>query len=144
MRPETYVRHFIIGVIFAILYIFIFSPTARWELIVTAGMFGALIPDLDPEWKLKYKHSAGSVILHGFVIPLIITLLFPQNTLIGAFFFGYFSHMVADLDKPDKHWQYVKDRGLVLLIWLFSVFILTQVFGVSLHTAISFLQQGKV
>jgi hypothetical protein len=140
MKPETYLRHFIVGLIFAILYNFIFSPAERWELIVVAAMAGALIPDMDPNWRLKYKRTISDTILHGFAIPLVITFVFPQNILVGAFFFGYFSHIVADLDKPGKHWQYVKNRGIVLVIWISSVFVLTQMFGVSLITAIEFLR----
>lgn len=142
MRLETHVVHAIVGLIFGALFVFITEPLQPWLLVLTVVFIGAMIPHLDPGWNIKLKLSAGSFIVNAFFIPFILTLILPKDIYISAFFIGYSSHLIADMDKPRKHFQYIKDRAVVALLWGVSIFLMSQVLGVSIEKVFNFFGVG--
>lgn len=127
----------IIGLIFAFIFVMVVNPEENWGLVAMIVFIGSLLPDLDFGFRVRLKKSFGNFVGNAFLIPFLITLVFPKNILLTAFFVGYASHLVADMNKK-HHMVFIKERGMVALLWIIAILIISTFFETNLETVLKF------
>lgn len=141
MKPLNHVRHMIIGLIFAVVFVLLMNPKQEWSLLIVVAFIGSLVPDMDFGFNLRLKKSTWNFIANAFFIPFLLSLALPGNIYRTAFFIGYTSHLIADMNRRN-HWVFIRERTLVAVLWLISLLILTVFLNVDFNTVIKFVTGG--
>ena len=141
MKPLNHVRHMIIGLIFGVVFVLLMNPKQEWSLLIVIAFIGSLVPDMDFGFHLRLKKSGWNFIANAFFIPFLLSLALPGNIYRTAFFVGYASHIIADMNRR-HHWIFIRERTLVAVLWLISLSILTLFLNVDFNTVIRFVTGG--
>lgn len=141
MKTRSHLRHMIIGLIFGVVFVLLANPKQEWSFLLVIAFIGSLVPDMDFGFNLRIKKSMWNFIANAFFIPLLLSLALPGNIYRTAFFVGYTSHLIADMNKK-HHWIFIRERTLVGILWLISLTVLTVFLNVDFNTVIRFVTGG--
>ena len=116
---------FFISILFGVL---LGIDAQYFPLFVIVGLVGSTVPDLDTRLGLGHRNP----LMHSFLIPILLSLVFPSNLLLTAFFVGYTSHMLIDLRNSKRGWVWMEKRVGAWLLVLSVIIMVMLIFNVNL------------
>jgi hypothetical protein len=125
--------HTLVGLAFGVLFIVLLRiPPESYLPFIAIVLIGSQIPDLDERVGLGHRN----IILHSALLPLLLAVVLPRHVFVTAFWVGYTSHMVEDLDNPRQRWRFFSE-GVGKVVLVASILILLSlIFGVNVGEAL--------
>ncbi|MFH0987240.1 MAG: hypothetical protein V1911_04345 [Candidatus Micrarchaeota archaeon] len=131
MKLKRHLRSIIFGLLFGGVFA-ILTNAQNIGAVVSFAFIGVLIPNLDINFITQFKKEYWYVNL--FMIPFLIMLIVPGNLFRGAFFAGYYGHVVNDLDKKNNL-AFARQRAVVGLMWFVALLAIMVIFNYDIwHT----------
>jgi hypothetical protein len=128
MTRET--LHMFWGALLAIVFAVLLNVDATLiPLFIVAALIGSRFPGFDRRMGLGHR----SPITHSFLIPLLIAVTLPPNIFVTAFFVGYTSHMLLDLQNKEQTWMWIQKRTGRVLLKLSAAVTIVLIFGWNLE-----------